>query len=65
MSRRISVTSAVIVLAMLGLVGIASPAAALAGNTIVVTTTIQAAVDWAATTWLSATTACSATTRSA
>jgi parallel beta-helix repeat protein len=45
MSRRISVTSAVIVLAMLELVGIASPAAALAGTTIVVTTTIQAAVN--------------------
>jgi parallel beta-helix repeat protein len=33
------------VLAVLGLAGVASPAAALAGDTIVVTTTIQAAVD--------------------
>ena len=45
MGRRISVTSAVVVLAVLGVAAAACPAAALAGNTIVVTTTIQAAVD--------------------
>jgi nitrous oxidase accessory protein NosD len=38
-------TSALFVLAMLGFAGVASPAAALAGDTIIVTTTIQAAVD--------------------
>jgi len=43
--RRISATSAVFVLAVLGVAVVASPAAALAGDTIVVTTTIQAAVD--------------------
>jgi parallel beta-helix repeat protein len=45
MGRRISVISAVVVLAVLGLMAAASPAAALAGRTILVTTTIQAAVD--------------------
>ena len=45
MRRRLPVTSAVIVLAMLGSAGLASPAAAHTGRTIVVTTTIQAAVD--------------------
>ncbi len=45
MGRRISATSAVFVLAVLGVAVVASPAAALAGDTIVVTTTIQAAVD--------------------
>jgi parallel beta-helix repeat protein len=47
MGRRISAASLVLVLALLGLVAVASPAAAvaLAGRTIVVTTTIQAAVD--------------------
>lgn len=45
MGRRISVTGAAVVLAVLGLAGVASPAAAGAGHTIVVTTTIQAAVD--------------------
>jgi parallel beta-helix repeat protein len=43
--RRISATSAVFVLAVLGVAVVASPAAALAGDTIVVTTTIQAAAD--------------------
>jgi len=43
--RRISAISAVLVLAVLGVAVVASPAAALAGDTIVVTTTIQAAVD--------------------
>jgi parallel beta-helix repeat protein len=45
MRTRISTASLVAVLALLGLAGVASPAAALAGRTIVVTTTIQAAVD--------------------
>jgi parallel beta-helix repeat protein len=45
MGRRLSAASAVVVLALLGLVALASPAGALAGRTIVVTTTIQAAVD--------------------
>ena len=45
MGRRISAISAVLVLAVLGVAVVASPAAALAGDTIVVTTTIQAAVD--------------------
>jgi parallel beta-helix repeat protein len=45
MGRSISVKVAVLVLAVLGFAGVASPAAALAGHTIVVTTTIQAAVD--------------------
>ena len=45
MSRKLVATSAVFALAMLGLAGFASPAAALAGDTIMVTTTIQAAVD--------------------
>jgi parallel beta-helix repeat protein len=45
MGRRISAASLVVVIAALGLVAVASPAAALAGHTIVVTTTIQAAVD--------------------
>ena len=39
--------SATFALAMLGLAGFASPAAALAGDTIMVTTAIQAAVDTA------------------
>jgi parallel beta-helix repeat protein len=43
--RRIWVASAVVALAALGLAAVASPAAALVGNAIVVTTTIQAAVD--------------------
>jgi parallel beta-helix repeat protein len=45
MGRSISVKVTVLVLTVLGLAGVASPAAALAGDTIVVTTTIQAAVD--------------------
>jgi parallel beta-helix repeat protein len=45
MGRRISAATLVVVLALLGLVAVASPAAAVAGNTIVVITTIQAAVD--------------------
>ena len=45
MERRISAASLAVVLALLGLVAVASPAAARAGRTIVVTTTIQAAVD--------------------
>ena len=45
MSRKLVTASAVFALAMLGLAGFASPAAALAGDTIMVTTTIQAAVD--------------------
>jgi len=47
MRRRISPASLIVVLALLGLAlaGAAAPAAALPGNTIVVTTTIQAAVD--------------------
>jgi parallel beta-helix repeat protein len=45
MGRRISAATLVVVLALLGLVAVASPAAALVGHTIVVTTTIQAAVD--------------------
>jgi parallel beta-helix repeat protein len=45
MGRRVLVTSAVVVLTVLGFAAVASPAAALAGDTIVVTTTIQAAVD--------------------
>jgi hypothetical protein len=45
MSRKLVATSAVFALAMLGFAGFASPAAALAGDTIVVTSTIQAAVD--------------------
>jgi parallel beta-helix repeat protein len=47
-SRRIlttATTRAVVVLAVLGLVGVASPVAAHSGDTIVVKTTIQAAVD--------------------
>jgi nitrous oxidase accessory protein NosD len=44
MSRKLVATSAVFAL-MLGLAGVASPAAARAGDTILVTTTIQAAVD--------------------
>src|SRR5512132_1383400 len=43
--RRISIISAVVVLTVLGCAVVASPAAALAGRTILVTTTIQAAVD--------------------
>jgi parallel beta-helix repeat protein len=43
--RAAAASSAVVVLAVLGLVGIASPTAAYTGHTIVVTTTIQAAVD--------------------
>ena len=45
MGRRVLVTSAVVVLTVLGFAAVVSPAAALAGDTIVVTTTIQAAVD--------------------
>jgi parallel beta-helix repeat protein len=45
MGRRVLVISAVVVLTVLGFAGFPSPAAALAGDTIVVTTTIQAAVD--------------------
>jgi parallel beta-helix repeat protein len=45
MGRRISIISAVVVLTVLGCVVVASPAAARASRTIVVTTTIQAAVD--------------------
>jgi parallel beta-helix repeat protein len=45
MGRRVLVTSAVVVLTALGFAAVVSPAAALAGDTIVVTTTIQAAVD--------------------
>jgi parallel beta-helix repeat protein len=45
MGRRILVASTVLMLALLGLAAIASPATALAGDTIVVTSTIQAAVD--------------------
>jgi parallel beta-helix repeat protein len=45
MGRRILVASTVFVLALLGLAAVARPAAALAGDTIVVTSTIQAAVD--------------------
>jgi parallel beta-helix repeat protein len=45
MGRRISIISAVVVLTVLGCAMVASPAAALAGRTILVTTTIQAAVD--------------------
>jgi parallel beta-helix repeat protein len=45
MVRRVLVTSAVVVLTALGFAAVVSPAVALAGDTIVVTTTIQAAVD--------------------
>jgi parallel beta-helix repeat protein len=45
MGRRLLATSAVVVLAVLGMAAVASPAAALGSDTIVVTTTIQAAVD--------------------
>jgi hypothetical protein len=45
MGRRISVTIAVVVLAVLGLAGVATPAAAHPSRMIVVRTTIQAAVD--------------------
>jgi parallel beta-helix repeat protein len=45
MGRRVLVTSAVVVLTALGFAAAVSPVAALAGDTIVVTTTIQAAVD--------------------
>jgi parallel beta-helix repeat protein len=45
MNRKLVATSAVFALAMLGLAAVPSPAAALTGDTIVVTTTIQAAVD--------------------
>src|SRR5512132_3261864 len=45
MGRRLSAASAVVVLAMLELAAVASPAVARAGHAIVVTTTIQAAVD--------------------
>jgi hypothetical protein len=45
MSRKLVTASAVFALAMLGLAGFASTAAAPAGDTIMVTTTIQAAVD--------------------
>jgi parallel beta-helix repeat protein len=45
MGRRISIISAVVVLTVLGCVVVASPVAARASRTIVVTTTIQAAVD--------------------
>jgi parallel beta-helix repeat protein len=45
MGRRLSAAGAVVVLAMLELAAVASPAVARAGHAIVVTTTIQAAVD--------------------
>jgi pectin methylesterase-like acyl-CoA thioesterase len=45
MGRRVLVISTVVVLTVLGFAGFPSPAAALAGDTIVVRTTIQAAVD--------------------
>ena len=45
MGRKVWVTLAALVLALLGLAAVPSPAVALAGDTIVVTTTIQAAVD--------------------
>jgi pectin methylesterase-like acyl-CoA thioesterase len=45
MGRRISIISAVVVLTVLGCAGVASPVAARASRTILVTTTIQAAVD--------------------
>jgi parallel beta-helix repeat protein len=45
MGRRLSAAGAVVVLAMLELAAVASPAVAQAGHAIVVTTTIQAAVD--------------------
>jgi parallel beta-helix repeat protein len=45
MSRKLVAASAMLVFAMLGLAGVASPAVALAGDMIVVTSTIQAAVD--------------------
>jgi parallel beta-helix repeat protein len=45
MSRKLVAASAVFALGVLGCAGAASPAAALAGDTIVVRTTIQAAVD--------------------
>jgi parallel beta-helix repeat protein len=45
MRRRASGISAVVLLGLLGMVAVASPAAAHASRTIVVTTTIQAAVD--------------------
>ena len=45
MGRRISIISAVVVLTVLGCAAVASPAAARASRTILVTTTIQAAVD--------------------
>ena len=45
MTRKLLAASAVFALAMLGLAGFPSPAAALGGDTIMVTTTIQAAVD--------------------
>ena len=45
MGRRISIISAVVVLTLLGCAAVASPAAARASRTILVTTTIQAAVD--------------------
>jgi parallel beta-helix repeat protein len=45
MSRKLVAASAVFALAMLGVAVVASPAAALTGDTIIVTTTIQAAVD--------------------
>jgi hypothetical protein len=45
MRRRVSVISTVVVLGWLGMVTVTSPAAAHTSRTIVVTTTIQAAVD--------------------
>src|SRR5947207_14016695 len=45
MSRKLVVASTLFALAMLGFAGVASPAAARTSRTIVVTTTIQAAVD--------------------
>jgi parallel beta-helix repeat protein len=45
MIRTLVAASTVVALAMLGFAGVAPPAAALAGDTIVVTTTIQAAID--------------------
>jgi nitrous oxidase accessory protein NosD len=45
MGRRISIISAVVVLTVLGCAAVASPAAARTSRTILVTTTIQAAVD--------------------
>jgi hypothetical protein len=45
MSRKLVAASTLFALAMLGFAGVASPAAAHTGHTIIVATTIQAAVD--------------------